>query len=439
MLNKYRPRKYEDIHIENKHLLDNYLKQYIDKKVILSNFIIEGNNGIGKTLILKLFLKKYNYKKITIDYNSLIQNYNIKEITSFYFSLSNNNIIDITGKIINNVNKALVFDNLSLLTKVKQKKVIKEILKLNNKYRLIPLFVITTKNEYSKTIAEIKNLVTYKKITNNIIIDVPFYVLRNLLSKILKDEKINLNVTLHEKLLDYSQNDFRKLITNLEKLKEIYNTKFIDDEKLSYYFSLLNKKNDNYNIFEYLNLILDKYDFNRISDIYNNDRTSISLLLHKNYISNIRIQYNELSKQEKLSLIKKISSSLATADKFDGIIYSNQYWNLYSAHCLYSCIIPSYKLNKYTKNSCYQKFIPIDDYSKTSMRKANTKAIKNIKNIFHDKDTTDILYISFIMKNKCEFFQNDTEGNLYNISNEFIRKGFTKISKTIANINKIIK
>ena len=83
-INKWTPKCIDDI-IGNKQAIkniDNWLSKFDSTKV--NNLIISGNHGIGKSLAIKLLLKKYNfYTKIM--YPDDIKNYRLNnDFNDFY-------------------------------------------------------------------------------------------------------------------------------------------------------------------------------------------------------------------------------------------------------------------------------------------------------------------------------------------------------------------
>ena len=111
-----------------------YNKNSIKKEKLHSNIIVTGGHGIGKTILVNLILKKYNYD-IRILKFSRVKN-NIKNnINSI---LKNNNILsNIKGK--KNTKIVLVIDELETITSNADKSCI---LNLQKKMNQIGIFLL---------------------------------------------------------------------------------------------------------------------------------------------------------------------------------------------------------------------------------------------------------------------------------------------------------
>ena len=104
---------------------------------------------------------------------------------------------------------------------------------------------------------------------------------------------------------------------------------------------------------------------------------------------------------KKINIIFDISKAISESDKIDGLIYSNQCWSLQSVHGFYSCVMPSYYINKTPGKLCKsEKYRYTQDYNKTSIKKINNKVIKNAKGHQFLKKASiyDFLYIASILR-----------------------------------------
>lgn len=157
-------------------------------------------------------------------------------------------------------------------------------------------------------------------------------------------------------------------------------------------------------IYEATEMLLNKYaGIDKSIILYSEDRATIPLIVHENFPLNIKLNYPFLSSLDQIKMICNISKNISESDKVDGLIYSNQSWNLQAVHGFYSCVMPSFHINS-VPNKLTIKELDLykytKDYTKTSTRKINNKAIKKIKEKIHFKKMTitDFLHMAHIIK-----------------------------------------
>jgi len=430
-LDKYKPNKINDVIGDKEQIkkMVDFLKQFTnvtDFDDIMPNIIISGPNGIGKTLIVDLALQEADIRKCTENLLNITilrksKNKNIesgfnKNIKTFYTSISNYKF-DISGEL-NSKISALVFDDVSSITNIKEKEVIKTLVKLNNKFKKIPIIIIANK-KYNKTINEVRKLLSYnikmdhlknnKKVVNEIILKVPEYKqLIGLVKKISANENIKFDKSsdIYDEIIEHSQSDIRRLIDILSELKMLFKNKTITYQDFLTFKETSKIKDIEPSIYEATKIILNKYDnVDNILNIYSEERATIPLMIHENYLSNIQYQYPKISLENKLNMMYNISKSISESDKIDGIIYSNQYWNLQSVHGFYACVMPSYYINQYpNKLSKDENFKYTQDYNKTSIKKINNKVIKKAQEnkLLKNVSIYDFLYMASILKDIFE-------------------------------------
>jgi DNA polymerase III delta prime subunit len=418
--------------------VDKFVKQFLgDKRIEKPNLIISGTNGIGKTLIVDLVLKENGIEKITGDLSNISINLKTrkkkttkelictnKTIVAYYKSLKNGT------KFLSNRDKtnnkiALVFDDVSNISNPKEKEAIKAIIQTNNKFQEFPIIIIAN-SKHSKTVNELKKLVTYnvknishttkrtvvKKITNEVILKPPSYhEMKEFIKKICSAEKLHLdqsrnNSDIYTEIIEHSQYDVRRMINILEELKLIYNDSMITLDKFNKYCSTSKTKDLDPGIHEATRMLLNKYtNIDSALVLYGEERATIPLMVHENYLLNIRQQYPKMPMDEQINMMFDISKSISESDKIDGIIYSNQCWNLQPVHGFYSCVMPSYYINKKPGKLCKREFYKYtQDYNKTSIKKINNKVIKKAQEHWSLKNVTlyDFLYIASILRTLME-------------------------------------
>ena len=163
-----------------------------------------------------------------------------------------------------------------------------------------------------------------------------------------KKEKMNLSEDYLLKIVNYSQNDIRKLINTLElfnKKKNLHIDSFLEN---------LNQKNKHINLYSSVFTILNTYtNVNNILNIHSKDRNLINLLIHHNilgFIGNYKI-----NNKDKLLCIEKIYKCFYESDFYDNLIFNSHYYELNDYNGCIKCCKVSYILNQHKKLS-YKKF-----------------------------------------------------------------------------------
>ena len=440
-LDKYRPKKLGDVIGDKTQIqrIDQFIKQFTKKKIDIDkinnpNLIITGTNGIGKTLITDLVLAENGLEKITADLSNISVARKTKRkkktekeiigpnrsVRTYYMTLQGNKQLLATGEYIQK-KVALVFDDVSNISNPKEKEAIKSIVKINNKLKKIPIIIIAN-TKHSKTVNELRKMVTYivkrtgddgkkknRKIINEIVLKAPSY---NDIEKFVKNISAKENLKLVQKksddddiyveLINHAQYDMRRLINILEELKMINENSDITLDKLTKYRETSKTKDLDPGIYEATGMLLDEWNsIENALSIYCEERATIPLMVHENYPINIRQQYPKMTIDKQVDLIYDISKCISESDKVDGLIYSNQCWSLQPVHGFYSCIMPSYYINKapgkQRKKIIYEY---TQDYNKTSIKKINNKVIKKAQENQYLKKVSiyDFLYIASILK-----------------------------------------
>jgi hypothetical protein len=430
-LEKYRPKSLEEVLGDKSQInrIHTFLQQFTKKSdVKYPNIIVSGQNGVGKSIIVDLAIRKNHFEKQIANTSNITtirkkkkssketSNHFNRTIKSYYYSLANHCVFSENGKFVNK-KIALVFDDVCNISNMKFKEVIKALVKMNNKLKQIPIIIISN-NRHSKTIHELRKSVTYQKnkkdkvkIVNEVIIKPPdFYELQKFINHICQKEEIKLvnngEDDIYELIINHSQFDIRKLISTLEKLSVIYQGKNITPGKFLKYCEIAKTKDIDPGLYESTRLLLNKYQgINKSLILYSEERAAIPLMVHENYLLNIKQQYPNLPLEKQMDIICRISKSISESDRVDGIIYSNQCWNLQSVHGFYSCVLPSYYINQLPgKINKMEKYRYTRDYNRTCIKKINNKAIKKTQEnqFFKDVSINNFPYIPSILKNLLE-------------------------------------
>ena len=315
---------------------------------------------------------------------------------------------------------ALVIDDVSNISNLKEKEATKSLVKINNKYKLFPIIIITN-TRHNKMVNELKKMITYtekehneqkqfSKMTNEIILHAPdTNDLEAFINKICDGEGLNIvngECDIISEIINHSQFDIRRLINILEELHMLYGTSTISDKEFQLYCDISKIKDIDPGIFEATGELLNDYtSINESLDIYSEERATIPLIVHENYMLNIKRQYPNMTTMEQIDTMFIISQSISESDRVDGLIYSNQCWNLQSVHGFYSCVMPSYYINKTPgKLHTSEKYRYTKDYNKTSIKKINNKVIKKAQEnpFFKEISIIDFSYIANIFRTLIE-------------------------------------
>ena len=103
-----------------------------------------------------------------------------------------------------------------------------------------------------------------------------------------------------------------------------------------------------------------------------------------------------INMKEKLKNINIILDSLSLGDNVETSIYTEQNWNYQIIHSFFSCIKPTFYINKNKDkiDMCNIKFTT--DLNKTSLKNINKKNIANLIKIININNIEDILLLNNI-------------------------------------------
>lgn len=237
--------------------------------------------------------------------------------------------------------------------------------------------------------------------------------LKAYIAGILNIERISLqdHNTSIDKIINHSQFDIRKLMdalwgTVIYQVKRAYiktngliqvQAQTVDD-----YISFTKTKDVDPGIFDGSKKLLNSFTtIDNAMDAFNKEKVQIPLMIHKNYLNNINVQYPNMTFDDRMDLICDVSYHISESDRVDGYIFSNQIWNSQDIHGFYSCVMPSYLLNKHPNKKANREDLKyLHDLNKTSIKKINYKVIKNAKcNVKLKRyDIFDFLHMSNIIK-----------------------------------------
>jgi hypothetical protein len=451
-INKYKPIIISDI-IGNKEQINIFKKWLCDIKINkCQSILISGNQGLGKTLTIKLILEENNYIVRIINPND-IKDHRIYDDFNDYYNFINSIYSKINFKNNKNTKIALIFDETENITLTSEKKYVMDIYKNNNKLKSFPLIFISN-NQHSKLLNDLKK--------NCLEINFKFpskFELSKLIFNILDKENIKLENNIDpdillNKIIIFSQFDIRRLINILQELSYHLINNTITNNNIDEFIEKSRKKNIDIGLFESTEKILNNYlDYETIIKLYESEKVLLPLMIHENYLKKIlsvKLDLNNKLDEDETQLycnnncnnnwnniiynIVKISDSLSRGDNIETSIYTDQNWYLQTIHGFYTCINTSFWINKNNynlikKNKTSQhkllgecpkininniKFSA--DLNKTSLKNINRKNILNLSKIIDNKSNQEILMLNKI----CNYFiENNQEKKLINKLNGY--------------------
>ena len=193
-------------------------------------------------------------------------------------------------------------------------------------------------------------------------------------------------------IIELSQYDIRKLILILKDLKYTFDN-IIDINNFKKYCEFTNEKIKSFNIIETTKKVLNNYNNIDNFNFYNNEKVILPLMLYENYLD--KFKYSS-RKENMIDYIIKISNFISKGDIIETNIYTDQNWYLQNIHGFYTVIYTSYLINDFDNNQYDINVKYSSDLNKTSLKNINKKNFSQIKDIFYDKLTSEILYVSLI-------------------------------------------
>jgi hypothetical protein len=361
-----------------------------------SSMILVGDYGVGKTTVITSILKDKDYNIKFINLNELV---NIENIDKYILNILTDQHIFNHVLETNKKKNVLIIDDLQTMSTQFEKKFVINILKLNEKNWYKPIIFISD-NKHNKLISILKQN------SKNIYFNKPEKEhLETLLYTICEKEKLYLeNSDVVDKIINFAQNDYRRLIFILHDLKINYENN-ISNVKIDEYCITSKKKHTNIDIYKGTSLLLTKYiDIDECIKLYNTEKLLISLMIHQNYIKCIsenKTQYN--SKTQIITTINNIAKSISKGDNIDYLTHNEQIWDIKDAHCFYTCIYPSYCMSSLKSNiqnaTIKTKLDFPSDLNKTSIKNINRKNVVNSNINLSNFEINDFIFLNKLIKN----------------------------------------
>ena len=411
-VNKYSPKQISDI-IGNKQQIKELIKWLNNlHNSKTQTLVISGNQGLGKTTIVKLILEDFNYIVRIINPNE-IKEHRIHDDFNDYYNFTNSVYAKIEFNDVKNKKVALVFDETENITLTSEKKYVMDIYKENNKSKSFPLIFISN-NQHSKLLNDLK------KNCVEIVFNLPSFEDLFTFIKIIaiKENIIFESHIIIDKLIHFSQYDIRRLINIFQELSYHSVNNLITCEQINEFINKSREKNIDIGLFEATNKILNDYqDYETIIKLYESEKVLLPLMIHENYLKK-KLNKSKLPWATTIHDIIQISDSISRGDNIETSIYTDQNWYLQNIHGFYTCLNTSYWINKnktnYKINIDEMKFS--SDLNKTSLKNINRKNIINLSKIINNKSNQEILMLNKICNH---FIETEQEDSLINILNGY--------------------
>ena len=295
-------------------ILDNFDKNK-QNLTITRGIYLYGPPGSGKTIFIEKLLKKINADSVLFNAGDIRNKNIISDITKY--NMSNVNIISMFKKEKKNI--VIVMDEIdgmnngdkgginSLIKIIRPKKTKKQ---KTEDYSLNPIICI---GDYHMD----KKIRELMKVCENFEMKSPTNVQMN---KIIDKLFVNVEPNIKETILQYSQNDLRKL----NNLHSIYINNTNKDDK-SFISEIIQLKSYNEDIKITTKMLLNNnYDMNQhIKLINETDRTIIALLWHENIID-LLSKYND--NELVIPIYLKLLQNICFADYIDRVTFQKQIW-----------------------------------------------------------------------------------------------------------------
>lgn len=392
--------------------------------------MIIGNHGVGKTCIVNAIVNEKKYNVEMVNMCNLASNKNICEKVNRL--IKGANIFDSFDIKNMNKKKIIIIDEIETISTQIEKKFIEYLLKINEENWYVPIiFISSLKHSKLTTIL--------KKNTFTIWLKPPtMEELGLLLHNILKGEKLKINKTNHKNtiatILNYSQNDYRRLIFLLYDLYKTFDNKQLSVNDIEEYCEYSKKKDTDIEIYKCtIDLMLSYQNMQECLRLYSGEKVIIPLMIHQNYPK--IIEKSKKTESHTIKLASEIAESISMGDIIENYIYSEQNWDMQDVHCYYSCINPSYKLTSLkiqtpVEHMKYQLEFP-KDLNRTSIKNINRRNVVKANIYLPNMDINDFMNANALSKLLIEDKKIEECVKLY--------KSYGAKSETIISVLKIDK
>ena len=369
---------------------------------VYSCMIVTGEHGVGKTCGVFAILHELGYSAQTINFNRIQKNKNIKEVID-RLTTSNGDIFSLLH-CEKPTKTAIIIDELESLTTRTESNCINALIENNELLWTHPIIFISN-NQHNKFISGIKKrsyqVKFWQPFPNNML---------TLLDRICSRENIKIqNPQLKETIINHAQFDMRRLVFILQDIKHTYadknGTVSITPSNMKDYCELSKTKDKDFDLFTATKVMLNGYiGIDGCLRYHETEKVHLPLMIHQSYLINVN-NFSE-TPDTQFMLASKISEVLSRGDVVENYIYGYQNWSIYDVQGFYTCVTPSYLMDKYLMDTGdlnkIEDVVFTTDLNKTSIKKINKKNITNVNKFLKNKDIHDYVYMNQIIRKLLE-------------------------------------
>lgn len=395
-INKYTPKTLEKVLGHKSHIasFEKWIQQFDnDEKTYTGTIMVYGDHGIGKSLVVKLMLEKYNYDTM------IISSSNIKEFFEDSTDKDKKNVFlkylvddskNDMNKLITLRRKAIVITDAEKITLKKECVALMYMCKVNEIKKIMPIIFVTN-DKHSKLIVKIKAMSYCLNFEHPSLLD-----FTNYFKRICKQENI---VIADEKLIGsiikYTQYDVRNLLYFLENLYNVYGSEPITMQHCKTFLKNIQPKDKRHNLYDSTRMLLNEYKgINKCLMQYGDAKVLLPLMIHENYSNNLENRI--CTAQEFFTSCATISDSMSNGDVISTNMYTDQNWNLQKCFGFLTCCKPTFELSKYKLKNPNYKIIFSGDLNSPSIKNINRGNVTRMHNLLNKK-LTDILIIKKLL------------------------------------------
>jgi DNA polymerase III delta prime subunit len=321
-------------------------KKKIVTKAPSTTMIVSGEHGVGKTLSVALLLKKMGYVVKNLNLASISAKVT-KRKSALYDQLAgltgSIDVRDMMGGKASEVKTAVVIDNIDAITGKNEKENLQLVHKMNEKFRLFPLIIIST-NKHSKLLAKIEKECKQIKFSQP-----QFEKMQEHAMRICEKAGMNVKPDAILAIVTNAQYDVRRMVNLLEELYRIHGDREVNQKAAKSFCETIQKKDSNWDLFDATRLLF--YDFRGVEEslrLFKSDKVIQPLMMHENYFDILQVRKIGLSipDEDIFEALEDISESISVGDNTENFIYEEQLWETMPVHGHQSCTYPSYRINR---------------------------------------------------------------------------------------------
>lgn len=351
---KYRPKSLDDMVItdDKKEALVDWFTKFQIGETNECSLLFTGPPGLGKTSLAHILLDTFGYKAKEFNASDIRSKALIRD--NLYGLININDVTTVTkhehkpvGIIMDEVDGMFKGDRggieelLSYISVPSNRK--KKVNK--NMNRQVPIICICNIGSVKKEV--IKNL---KKECYEINFSLPDKKsLKRVIQRIADGENMSVSEEAQNCIVDYSQGDYRRLISIMEFLYVI-SGKDITEKQVEWCYDILSKKEQDLHITDSVRrLINNMLDGHTVHMIYNGDKSKAPMVVHQNYLQAISLQ--KTNAMTKINNAINCIDSLIVSDVVEKTMYNTQSWHLQPIQGYTCALIPNYYINNIPKKS----------------------------------------------------------------------------------------